>query len=68
MTECAPSCTLPESPSRLLGATAAAAVGVSGQDAAPPPSSDPFAGMAFRSPVPGLTSGRISDIEIDPKR
>src|SRR5688572_5493159 len=50
-----------------LGAAAAAAVGVSGQDAAPSPSSDPFAGLAFRRLGPGLTSGRISDIEVDPK-
>lgn len=49
-----------------LGAAAAAAVGVSGQNAVVP-GSDPFAGVAFRSLGPGLTSGRISDIEVDPK-
>ena len=50
-----------------LGAAAVVAAGVSGQSPATPSSRDTFAGIAFRSLGPGLTSGRISDIEVDPR-
>jgi photosystem II stability/assembly factor-like uncharacterized protein len=49
----------------IAGAAALATVGISGQNGAPAP--DPFAELAFRSLGPGLTSGRLSDIEVDPK-
>ena len=41
-----------------------AAAGIHGQDARP---ANAFDGLAFRPLGPGLTSGRISDIAIDPK-
>jgi photosystem II stability/assembly factor-like uncharacterized protein len=47
----------------VAGAATAAAAGISGQSTGP----DPFEKLAFRTLGPGLTSGRISDIEVDPK-
>ena len=49
----------------LAGAAALASVVLSGQGA--PPAADPYEGFAFRALGPGLTSGRLSDIEVDPK-
>lgn len=49
-----------------LGTAAAVAVGVSGQGPAAPTTPEALAGVAFRSLGPGLTSGRISDVEVDP--
>ena len=50
----------------LAGAAALATAGINGQNAEPSTAA-PFDGLAFRSVGPGLTSGRISDIDIDPK-
>ena len=49
----------------FLGLAALANVIVSGQN--PDPRADRFDEFAFRPLGPGLTSGRISDIEVDPK-
>jgi photosystem II stability/assembly factor-like uncharacterized protein len=49
----------------VIGATFAAAVSGQSTPAADPPGS--FDGVAFRQLGPGLTSGRISDIAIDPR-
>lgn len=48
----------------LAGAAALANVVVNGQG--PAPAADPFEGFAFRALGPGLTSGRLSDVEVDP--
>ena len=50
----------------LAGAAALATAGINGQNAEPSTAA-PFDGLAFRSVGPGLTSGRLSDIEVDPK-
>ena len=49
----------------LAGTAALASIVVSGQT--PSTGADRFDEFAFRSLGPGLTSGRISDIEVDPK-
>jgi photosystem II stability/assembly factor-like uncharacterized protein len=49
----------------LAGAAALTNIAVSGQGTSPAP--DPYEGLAFRELGPGLTSGRLSDVEVDPK-
>jgi photosystem II stability/assembly factor-like uncharacterized protein len=49
----------------VLTAGAAAAIGVNGQSDRM--TAEPFKDFAFRSIGPGLTSGRLSDIAVDPK-
>jgi photosystem II stability/assembly factor-like uncharacterized protein len=48
----------------IAGVTIGTAAGLVGQEQA---RNEPFDNLAFRALGPGLTSGRISDIEVDPK-